>query len=138
MAGLDINILAVLVAAVATFALGALWYSPLGFAKQWVAAHGYTPEQLAAMQKGAGRAYGVTFVCWLVMALALGILTHRIGVHSVPGGLKLGVLCWAGFSASVGLSAHVFSGRRPAAFVIDAGYQLVSLLVMGVILALWW
>lgn len=138
MAGLGVNVLAILVAAVATFALGALWYSPLLFAKQWVAAHGFTPEKLEAMKKGAGPAYGVTFLCWLVMAAALGVLTHRIGIHSALGGFKLGVLCWAGFAATVGLSAHVFSERKLAVFVIDAGYQLVSLLAMGIILALWW
>jgi Protein of unknown function (DUF1761) len=132
-----INILAVVAAAMATFALGAVWYSPLLFAKQWVAAHGYTPEKLAAMRKGAGPAYAVTFACWVVMAAALALLAHRLGVQSALGGLKLGALCWAGFAATVGLSGHVFSERRLAVFLIDAGYQLVSLLAMGVIVALW-
>jgi hypothetical protein len=136
--GLDINILAVLASAVATFALGALWYSPLLFAKQWVAAHGFTPEKLEAMRKGSGPAYGVTFLCWLLMSAALAVLTHRMGIRSVLGGLKLGALCWAGFAATVGLSGQMFSGRRLAVFLIDAGYQLASLLGMGVILAIWW
>ncbi len=137
MANLDINFLAVLVAAVVTFALGALWYSPLLFAKQWVAAHGFSPEQVEAMQKNTGPAYGVTFVCWLVMSAALAILSHRIGVDTALGGLKLGALCWAGFAATVGLSGLMFSDKRLPAYLIDAGYQLVSLLGMGVILAIW-
>lgn len=137
MANLDINFLAVLVAAGATFALGALWYSPLLFARQWVAAHGLTPEQVEAMRKSTGPAYGVTFVCWLAMAAALAVLTQRIGVDTALGGLKLGVLCWAGFAATVGLSGHMFSERRLSGYLIDTGYQLVSLLGMGVILAIW-
>src|SRR5207253_9570578 len=40
------NVLAVLVAAVLTMVLGAVWYSPVLFAKQWMHAHGYTPEKL--------------------------------------------------------------------------------------------
>jgi len=137
MANLGINLIAVLAAAVVTFALGALWYSPLLFARQWVAAHGFTPEKVEAMQKRAGSAYGVTFVCWLAMAAALAVLTRRIGVDSALGGLKLGALCWAGFAATVGLSGHMFSERRLPAYLIDASYQLVSLLGMGVILAIW-
>jgi hypothetical protein len=133
----DMNSLAVLTAAVVTFGLGALWYSPAVLGKAWAAAHGYTPEQVAAMQKGAGRAYGVTFLCWLVMAAAVATLAARIGVDTVQGGLKLALVCWAGFAATTGLSGHVFSNRRPGAFLIDTGYQLVSLLIMGVILALW-
>ena len=35
-----INFLAVIVAALAAFGLGAVWYSPLLFAKQWVAFNG--------------------------------------------------------------------------------------------------
>ena len=136
MAYLDINFLAVPVAAVVTFALGALWYSPLLFARQWVAAHGYSPEQVEAMRKHTGPAYGVTFVCWLAMAAALAVLTQRIGVDTVLGGLKLGALCWAGFAATVGLSGLMFSEKRLPAYLIDAGYQLVSLLGMGVILAI--
>ncbi len=137
MAYLDINFIAVLAAAVGTFALGALWYSPLLFAKAWVAAHGFSPEQVEAMRKNTGPAYGVTFVCWLAMAAALAVLTRRIGVDSVLGGLKLGALCWAGFAATVGLSGHMFSERRLPAYLLDTGYQLVSLLGMGIILAIW-
>src|SRR3989442_1721528 len=47
----NINILAVLVAAVLTFVLGAVWYSPVLFAKQWMAAQGYTPEKLEEMKR---------------------------------------------------------------------------------------
>src|SRR3989475_8990130 len=47
----NVNVLAVIVAALATFVLGAVWYSPVLFAKQWMQAHGYTPEQLEAMKR---------------------------------------------------------------------------------------
>lgn len=133
------NYLAVVVAAVAVFALGALWYSPLLFAKPWVAAHGHTPEKLAAMREGAGKAYGITFVCYLVMAAAFHHLLHdhlKItgGMHE---GALMGALIWLGFVATVGLTAQVFSDRKFAAYLIDAGYQLVYLVMMGAILGAW-
>src|SRR2546429_4386100 len=65
----NINILAVLVAAVLTFVLGAVWYSPVLFAKQWMAAQGYTPEKLEEMKRrGVTRAYAVSVLCYLVTA----------------------------------------------------------------------
>ena len=137
MPAIHINIWAVLVAAVATFMLGGLWYSPLLFAKQWVASHGYTPEQLEAMKGTAAKAYGLSFLCWLVMALMLAVLIGRFGLDSAMGGMKLGVVCWVGFSATVGLSAVLFSGKKFATWFIDGGYQLASVIVMGAILGTW-
>jgi len=47
--GISLNYVAILVAAVVTFAFGMVWYNPMLFGKQWMAAHAYTPEQVAAM-----------------------------------------------------------------------------------------
>jgi len=127
--------LAVVGAAVMTFALGALWYSPLLFGRLWVRVHGYSEAQLAGMKAGAGRAYGLSLLCYVVMAAALAVLIHRIGIDTVLGGLKLGLICWGGFAATIGLTANLFSDKPIAAYLIDAGYQLVYLLAMAVLLA---
>ena len=137
MAGLHVNILAVLVSALATFAVGALWYSPAFFGKQWVKAHGYTPEKIEAMKAGAPRAYGVSLVCYVVVAAALAVLIERIGIQGVVGGIKLGALCWLGFAATIGLTANMFSEKPLSTYLIDVGYQLVYLVVMSGILVAW-
>ena len=51
-----INYLGVLASAIMIFAIGALWYSPMLFGRLWVTAHGYTPEKIAEMRKGMGKA----------------------------------------------------------------------------------
>jgi hypothetical protein len=132
-----INFLAVIVAAVVAFAIGALWYSPLLFAKKWVEAHGYTEEQVAEMQKGAGKAYAITLVCDILIALAIAVLVGYINMERCVQGLKLGLLVWGGFAFPLGLVANVFSGKRISVFVIDTAYQLVYLVLMGAILAVW-
>lgn len=137
MSGLQVNVLAVLTAAVAAFALGALWYSPVLFAKQWMRAQGHTPEKLETMKKGVARAYAVSFVCFVVMAAMMAILIGRLGIGSVLGGIKLGVLCWIGFAATIGLTANMYSDKPLSAYLIDAGYQLVYMVIMGIILAVW-
>jgi len=132
-----VNYLAVLVAAIATFLLGGLWYSPLLFAKAWVKAHGYTVERVKEMQKGAGKAYGGSVVAYLVMAFVLAVLLSYCGASSWQEGAWIGFLCWLGFAATIGFTANLFSEKSLTTYLIDAGYQLVYLILMGVILAIW-
>lgn len=133
----SIHWLPVFVSAVAVFAIGALWYSPVVFGKAWVKAHGHTPEKIEAMRATMGRAYGVTFVCYVVMAAAMAMLIGRMDVIYVRGGVKLGALIGVGFAATIGLTANMYSDKRLAAWLIDAGYQIVYLMVMGAILVAW-
>src|SRR2546429_2890520 len=128
----NVNVLAVIVAAVATFILGAVWYSPVLFAKQWVQAHGYTPEQLEAMKKrGVARAYAVSALCYLVMAYALALLASYTQATSFVQGVSLGFLLWLGLAATSGLTAHMFSDNPPAVWVIHPRYPPPHLLPIG-------
>src|SRR6185503_1417376 len=137
MESLHINVFAALVAAVVAFGLGALWYHPMLFGKQWVEFNGYTPEKIESMRKGAGRAYGISFACFLVMALCFAMLLRVTHITAVLAGIKLAGLVWLGFVATTGLTANVYSDRPLKAFLMDAGYQLVYLVLMGVILSAW-
>jgi len=134
----NINILAVLVAAVLTFVLGAVWYSPVLFAKQWLAAQGHTPEKLEEMKrKGVTRAYAVSVLCYFVTAYVMALLASYTNSTTLAQGLWLGFLSWLGFAATVGLTANMFSDKPIAAWVLDAGYQLSYLVLMGVLLSVW-
>lgn len=134
---IQVNWLAVVGAALLGFLLGGLWYSPVLCGKAWVRAHGFSEEQIRAMRKGVARKYALAGVCLFLMAYALA----RIMVHWQPagllGGLTLGLLIWFGFAMATGLMTALFSAYKLRAFVIDTGYQLVCLLVMGGLLAVW-
>jgi p-aminobenzoyl-glutamate transporter AbgT len=70
-----VNLLAVLVAAIATMVIGFLWYSPMLFARPWMVLMGYNPDDKAAldeMRKGAGKNYAIAFVLSLISAFVLG------------------------------------------------------------------
>jgi hypothetical protein len=134
----NVNILAVFVSAIVTFVLGAFWYSPVLFAKQWMQAQGYTPEKLETMKKrGITRGYVVSLFCYLVMAYVVALFASYTNSTSVAQGLWLGFLAWLGFAATIGLTANMFSEKPIAAWVIDAGYQLAYLLLMGAVLSVW-
>lgn len=133
----SVRLFPVVASAIAVFAIGALWYSPALFGKAWVKAHGHTEERIRAMRAAAGKAYGVSFVCYLVMAFAMSVLIHRMDITMPIGGVKLGAVIGFGFAATIGLTANVFSEKPIAAYLIDAAYQVVYLMVMGAILVAW-
>ena len=135
----NVNIVAVLVAALVTFVLGAFWYSPVLFARQWMQAQGYSPEKVQELKKKKGmtRAYAVSVLCYVVTAYVVALLAGYTNSTTLAQGLWLGFLFWLGFAATIGLAAHMFSGKPIAAWVIDAGYQLAYLLIMSVLLSLW-
>ncbi len=72
---MNVKLWSVLVAGIATMVLGFLWYSPMLFARPWMVAMGYDPEDKAKiqeMQKSAGQSYAISFVASLVSAFVLG------------------------------------------------------------------
>jgi hypothetical protein len=132
-----INYLAVVVAAAIGFIFGWIWYTPL-FGKQWMAARGITPQQVADGQKNMARNMIAIAVGILIMAWALGVLAGYLHLATWMHGLKLGALAWFGFAFTLGLiDAVMTQGRKVTAFYIDAGYWLITLIAMGIIVSVW-
>ena len=135
-----VNVLAVLVAAIATMVLGFLWYSPMLFARTWMVLMGYNPDDKAAlekMQKGAGKNYAVAFVLGLISAFVLGKIIQITTVNTALYGMKIAFAVWLGFVTTVQATAVLFVKKFFKFYAIDTGYQLVSYLAMGAILAVW-
>jgi hypothetical protein len=134
-----VNYWAVLVAAVAAWILGAAYYMAL--AKPWMAAQGWRSEadMLGPSGKTSPLPFVISFIAELVMAWVLaGVLFHiGKGGFTVKGGLISGFLIWLGFVATT-VGVNYAYGKKPLAlFVIDAGYWLLVLLLMGAILGGW-
>ncbi|HML12892.1 MAG TPA: DUF1761 domain-containing protein [Xanthobacteraceae bacterium] len=134
MAFVGINYLAVLVAAVAAWVLGAVWYQVLS--KQWLAAQGRTKADLTGPD-GKPKSYApfvLVFVAELIMAWMLaGILGH-LGTLTVKDGVISGAACWLGFVVTTLAANNAFGGRKIMLTVIDAGHWFVVLIVMGAII----
>ena len=129
-----INWWAVLVAAVLKFAIGAFWYSPVAFSKQWQEETKTTDEQFRA---GFVMATVAELVTDIVMAYVLARFIAGLGITSILGGLTVGALAWVGFVATNGITRIYYERSTWRLFGINMGYLLVSLLAMGAILALW-
>jgi uncharacterized protein DUF1761 len=136
----NLNLLAVLVAAISTMVVGFVWYSPILFAKPWMREMGYDPNdksRVQEMQKSAGPAYLGSFVASLVSAFVLALFLHQMRAQSLGLGLLVGSHVWLGFVATVQLTGVLFMKQSMKLFAINTGYQLVCYLVMGAILGVW-
>lgn len=137
---MKLNVLAIVVSAVATMVLGFLWYSPMLFARPWMIAMGLNPddkEAIAKMQKSAGPMYGMSMMASLLTAAVLAKLFVAMGVGDVLYGLKIAFAVWLGFVMTVQLTNNLFSMKPFKLFLINTGYQLVCYLAIGAILAVW-
>lgn len=134
MPNVDINMVAVIVAAVVNMAVGAAWYSPSLFGKEWSKLIG---RKLEDMKKNAGMGYGVSTVGALVESWVLAHFVAYAGSTTAVDGAMTGFWLWLAFVAVTMAVGTVFAGRSWKLWRIDAGYFFVVLLIQGALLATW-
>lgn len=129
----QINYWAVLVAAVASFIIGSLWYTSLLFGNAWMKETGMTEEK--ARQANMPLLLGTSFIINLIMAL---LLAAFVGPDSnLAIGVFAGALAGTGWVAlSTGIQ-YMFEQKSFKLFLINGGYQTVTFIVMGGIVGAW-
>ena len=133
MEAVQIHYPAVFVAALVSFVIGGLWYSPLGFARAWMREAGVTEQQ--TREANMARVFGLAFVATLVMAFNLAAFVGAKA--SVPFGLFAGAATGLGWVAmSLGV-IYLFEQRSLKLWLVNSGYQVLAYTVMGGIIAAW-
>ena len=130
----NINYLAVIAAALSTFLLGGLWYSPLLFGKAWMRANNFSDEDLQTFSKA--RMFGWSFVFSLVMAVNLAMFLAG-PTTNVTWGMTAGGLAGFGWVAMAIAIIGVFENRCWSYILINGGYMTVAFVVMGAIIGAW-
>ncbi|HSX01143.1 MAG TPA: DUF1761 domain-containing protein [Candidatus Saccharimonas sp.] len=116
-------------AVVAYMVIGAVWYSPLLFAKAWMKAVGKS-------SMGDNYVYiGAVFGEFMAV-LGLAYVGNLIGLSGWMAGAMLGLIVWLFFVTSTSLINSTFQGKAANLYLIDMGYHLVGLVVAGAIVAL--
>jgi Protein of unknown function (DUF1761) len=133
MESVDLNWAAIIVAALVPIILGALWYSNALFAEPWMRAVGRTKEELT----GAGLGFVIGIVSALLMSYTLARIVRWAEVDDLWNGALVGLLVWLGLVATVLAATTYFGGRPRSLWVINAGYQLVALVVVGALHGVW-
>lgn len=127
----SVSIVAIIFAALANMIVGSLWYSKMLFAKQWMKLIGKNMSDM----KGVQKAYVLAAVVSLIEAYVLAVFLQMSGAVGLTGALKTAFWVWVGFIATTQSSSYIFEGRPLKLYNINAGYQLVSFLVMSMVLS---
>jgi len=126
----DIDWLAVILAAVAYFVIGAVWYAPPLFGKAWMAAGGM--PDIRAGEGPPPTIYLVPLIGSVLSAIALGMIALATGTDTVSEGIVLGLVVGIGFALSIAAVTATFESQKPKPMVwgaINGGYHLVGNLV---------
>jgi hypothetical protein len=129
-----LNYAAIVVSAIVYWLLGALWFGVI-FAKPWMELEGITVAE--AMKINPTVPYIVVFVADVILAFVLANVCTWRQVDTAWKGSSLGVLFWIGFVATTTLATYEFEGRPFHLFLINYGYCLVGMVIMGAILGAW-
>ena len=129
----DLNLLAIVAAAVASMALGFLWYSPVAFGNAWLRLIGKKQEDLGQ----PGPAYALTALGALLAAAALAVVLEGFGARTFVSGIGIGALVGIGFIAPVLASEAVFSGKPMQLYLLNVTYYVISFIAQGAILGAW-
>lgn len=157
-----LNPIAIVVAAISALVVGFIWYNPKVFGNAWMKAAGMTDEKV----KGGNmlKIFGLALLFAFLLATALpGIVIHQMGVFSLIGGDQgnalpsyftfmsdykgafrtfkhgafHGVLTGI-FIALPIIGTNALFERKSAKYIlINSGYWIVTLGVMGAIICGW-
>ena len=129
----EVNWLAVIVATVAAFLLGGLWYSKKLFGAKWMQEIGLTEESID--QTHVARTFITAFVLQFIAATALAVY---LGSDSnLMSGLLSGGLVGLLWIATAYAITYLFEQRTMRLFLINAGFYVVQFALMGTILGAW-
>ena len=128
MAFAGMNYLAVLIAALAAYGWGTVYYMTLS--KQWLAAVGLTEIKRSATP------FVISFIALLIMGFVLaGSIGHLgPGNVTVKNGIISGLIIWAGFVATTIFVNNAYPGRKYMLSVIDSIHWLGVLAIQGAVI----
>ncbi len=127
--------LAILVAGIAYFALGAIWYSFL-FKSAWIKASGVNVND-PNMKKGVAQIMLTSLVLMIVASLGIALFLSKTGTGYWMTGAKVGLVAGVCFSATGICISYLYEKRPFMLHLINAGYNIVGCIVAGIILAVW-
>jgi len=130
---LHFNHWAILVSAIILWLLGALWYSPVLFAKPWMSMVRIDPNNKNSMIAGMVS----SFIGDLILALILAHVVYWSGADSYGTGAFIGFIVWLGFFAAPNFPQSLYEQRPFKLFAINTGYMMVGLIIVVGLLAVW-
>lgn len=133
----EINYLAVLASGVIMMVLGYLWYGPL-FGKPWMKLVGITKSDMEkSKKKSMVKEYVLMAISSLVLAYVFDHILIAFGSSTLVMALQGAIWTWLGFVATTMLGGVLWLKRSLNLYFIDAGYYLVGMILIGIVLTFW-
>ena len=129
----QLNWLGIFLAALVGFVLGGIWFQPFAFGKAWKSFLHTTEEQ---RKKNSKKALTLTFIIYLFMGWVFIGYFQALHLHGWMDGAKQGLFLGVGFAATNGLVESLFRAEPFKQFLIEYGCQVLTMVVMGAILAM--
>jgi Protein of unknown function (DUF1761) len=129
---MDVNFLTILLATALNVILGAIWYSPRFLGTMWSKAHNLNVREVKTPMHYIG-AILVAFVTAWILSAFISSLNIDTGLE----GMKVAFFAWLGFIATTHFSGVLWAKKHLDAYLIDVGFLLVSMLIMGAIFGYW-
>lgn len=129
----SVSALPVLIATVIYFALGAVWYSPILFAKPWMKIKDIPEDH----EGGSPLLFALSFILQFIGVFSLALFIYGLGVDGALNGALIGFFASSGFVFSLAGATGLFSEVPLKLHFIDNGYHVVGLTLAGLIIG-WW
>ena len=134
--GIDVNLWAVLITAIVSMIVGALWYGPL-FGKAWMRFVGFNKDSVKKMKMTATKSMTLGFIGSLIMAYVLAVFVGLSGANTLVEGAMVGFWVWLGFAMPINASVFLWEGKSIKLFFLNTFQYLIKLKLMAAILAVW-
>ncbi len=129
----DVNFAAVFIATLAVYLFGWFWYSPKAFGKAWIRGLGYRKEEITMQWYHLLGGFAVTFLtAWILAALI-----RNFAIIEIQAGVSFAFWIWLGFIFPSFFAGYLWEKKTFTVFLINVGFQLVSLLFFGAFLTYW-
>lgn len=130
----QLNWIAVIVAALAGYLPGAIWYSPIGFLRPWARELGIDLNN-PPKRKNVGFKVAIGVLPALAAATVFAlILGHPVGLHHA---LVMAVAVAGAFISTSFALQYLYESRSPTFWLINSGFHMLQYLIMGLVLSLW-
>lgn len=130
-----LNWLAIIVAGVAYFLLGAIWYSFI-FKNAWIRHSGVNVND-PNMKKGMAQTMIASLVLMIICSLGLALFLAKVVSTSWMSGAKVGLVAGVCFSATGICISYLYEKRPWMLHIINSGYNVAGCVIAGIILSVW-
>ena len=132
----SLNWLAIALATISSMVVGTIWYRPGVLGRSYEKLTGVDPNKPRSRALAYGGSFVASAVTAVVLAAASDLAAGALGIDLLPAAVATACALWLGFTAARMLVHELFEGRSLRIWAIGAGYELITVLVMAVIIGL--